>query len=176
MTEPVATVDRRGPWLLLEPPVPEEVAQHLRRARSLRRWTIAYILVGTALAVILGFNAAQQFRLDEIGLGLLLGWMIVQVAVFVVHLVIGIPGLREGAHVNCAVACFLRLHQRHTEGNDHFVKAFNPEGPLDVSGVRSEDAAEYMFLVHQAAEGERYLEALRQRLDELRDDEVEPDA
>jgi len=176
VTEPETTMERRGQWLLLQPPTPEDTTQHLRRARSLRRWTIAYILVGVALAVILGFNAAQQFGLGEIGLGLLLGWMILQVAVFVVHLVIGIPGLREGAHVNCAVACFLRLRQRHTEGNDHFVKAFNPEGPLDVVGVRSEDAAEYILLAHQAADCEQYLEALRERMGELRDGEVEPDA
>jgi hypothetical protein len=176
VTEPTATVDRRGQWLLLQPPTPEEVALHQRRDRSLRRWTIAYLLGGVILAVLLVFNAAQQFRLGEIWLGFLLAWMVVQVAVFAVHLVIGIPGLREGAHVNCAVACFMHLRQRHAEGTDHFAKAFNPEGPLDVEGVRSEDATEYMLLVHQAAEGERYLKALRQRLDELREDEVEPDA
>lgn len=176
MTEPAATVDHRGQWLLLQPPTPEEVALHQRRNRSLRRWTIGYFLVGAALTNILVFNSIQQFRLGEIGLGLLLAWMVVQVAVFAVHLVIGIPGLLGGSHVTSAVACFMHLDQRHAEGNDHFAKAFNPDGPLDVAGVRSEDATEYMLLVHQAANVETHLEALRQRLDDLREDEVEPDA
>lgn len=176
MTEPVTTVERRGQWLLLQPPTPPEVAQHLRRGRSWRRWTIAYLLVCVNFVVILAFGSVKQLGLGEIGVGLLLAWMIVQVAVFAVHLVIGIPGLLAGSHVTGAVACFLHLRQRHAEGSDHFAKAFNPDGPLDVAGVRSEDAAEYMLLVHQAAEGERHLEMLRQRLDELREHEVEPDA
>jgi len=176
MIEPAATLDRQGPWLLLQSPTPEEVALHERRSRVLRGWTIAYFLVGAVLVNIVVFNAVQQFRLGDVGMGLLLTWMVLQMTVFVVHLVIGIPGLLAGAHATDAVACFVHLRQRHAEGSDQFAKAFHPEGPLDVEGVPSEHAAEYMLLAQRAAEGERYLEALRQRLDELRGNEVEPDA
>lgn len=178
MTEPVTTVEPRGQWLLMQPPAPAEMAQHLRQVRILRVWTIIYLLVCVAFAVILVFGAVKRFSLGEIGMGFYLSWMVVQTAVFAMHLVIGLPGLLGGSHVRGAVACFLHLRQRHAEANDHFVKAFNPQGPLDVVGVRPENATEYMLLVHQADDCEQYLEALRERLDELRDNEdwIEPDA
>lgn len=174
MTEPAAAPNHTP--LLLQPPTSQEVDQSLHHHGVLRWWTGAYFLVSAAFAVIMTLNAVKQFALGEIGAGVLFVWMVLMVAVFTVHLVIGIPGLLGGSHVCGAVSCYLHLRQRHAEGNDHFAKAFTPEGPLDVAGVAPQYAAEYMFLVHQAADCEQYLEQLRERLDELcDDDEDEPD-
>jgi hypothetical protein len=172
VTEPAAAFDDTP--LLLQAPNSEEVRQSLHHHGVLRWWTGAYVLGGAAFAVIVTLNAVKQFALGETGMGLLLAWVVLMVAVFAVHLVIGIPGLLGGSHVSGAVSCYLHLRQRHGEGNERFVKAFKPGGPLDVAGVAPEHATEYMLLVHQAADCERYLETLRHRLEELREDE--PDA